>query len=243
MLVTGAGNGIGRAAATRMADEGAEVVCLDLAEADAEVTAAAIRAQGGNASAVSADVTQPESIQAALLASGCAERLDTVAHAAGSAAMCHALDQSSESWRAALDTNLTGTFHVNQAVLPPLLDGGGGAVVNVSSIAALQGRPYLAAYSAAKGGIVALTRALAVEFAGQGVRFCCVCPGSVDTRLRAGMVPPQDASQDLLGRGRALLAQTTASPEEVAAAIAYLGSDEARFATGTILVLDGGALA
>lgn len=240
-LVTGAGSGIGRATALRLAREGAHVLCLDRASDLATGTAEAVRSAGGSAQAAVADVADRASIDGAL-GTLAPDRLDLVANVAGIARTVDTAAETGAEWTRILDVDLSGVFHVTQATLPLLLREGG-AVVNVASIAALGGRPYLAAYSAAKGGVVALTRSLAVEFAHRGVRFCCVCPGSVATPLAAGLQPPADAVAELLARGRSLLPQERATSDEVAAAIAYLGSNEARFATGTVLVLDGGALA
>ncbi len=240
-VVTGAGSGIGRATAVRLAREGAHVVCLDRDRDPAEDVVRAIRSDGGTADAAVVDVSDPTALRAAL-APVVTGRLDLVANVAGIARTVSSAQEDGAGWDRVLAVDLTAVFQVVQATLPGLLRRGG-AVVNVASIAALGGRPYLAAYSAAKGGVVALTRSLAVEYAHQGVRFCCVCPGSVATPLASGLQPPADAVPELLARGRSLLPQAQASPEEVAAAVAYLGSAEARFATGTVLVLDGGALA
>lgn len=240
-LVTGAGSGIGRATALRLADEGAHVVCLEREPDPAYKVVREIHARGGRANAAVADVTDPAAVGAAVAAVP-AGVLDLVANVAGIARTVASVEETVAGWDRVLAVDLSGVFQVVQATLPALLQRGG-AVVNVSSIAALGGRPYLAAYSAAKGGVVSMTRSLAVEYAHQGIRFCCVCPGSVDTPLSSGLHPPADAMPELLARGRSLLPQRQASPEDVAAAVAYLGSSEARFATGTVLVLDGGALA
>jgi meso-butanediol dehydrogenase / (S,S)-butanediol dehydrogenase / diacetyl reductase len=167
-------------------------------------------------------------------------RLDLVANVAGVAATAHTTDVTLAEWERILGVNLTGTFLVTRAALPHLIEARG-AVVNVASLAGVRGWRYSAAYSASKGGVVALTRSLAVEYARVGVRVSCVCPGSIDTPLRQGLTPLPDADPALASHARALTDPPVSQPEEIAAAIAYLGSAEARFATGAILRLDGAA--
>ena len=169
-----------------------------------------------------------------------AGRIDLLANVAGVASYAHTTDVALAEWERIVGINLTGTFLVTRECLPHLV-ASRGAVVNVASLAGVRGWRYSAAYSAAKGGVVALTRSLAIEYAPAGVRVACVCPGSVDTPLKAGLAPVPDADPRLLGRGGALVDPPVAQPAEVAAAIAYLGSDEARFATGAVLRMDGAA--
>jgi NAD(P)-dependent dehydrogenase (short-subunit alcohol dehydrogenase family) len=236
-LVTGASSGLGRATAQRLADEGARVACLDIGTGTTAVDI------GPSAVEVHCDVRDEESVRAAVArVIGWAGRLDLVANVAGVASAAHTLDVTLADWERVLSVNLTGTFLVTRESLPHLVESRG-AVVNVASLAGVRGWCYSAAYSASKGGVVALTRALAVEYAKAGVRVSCVCPGAIDTPLRQGLVesPLAGANPDLLARGRALVDPPVSQPAEIAAAIAYLGSAEARFATGAILRLDGGA--
>jgi meso-butanediol dehydrogenase / (S,S)-butanediol dehydrogenase / diacetyl reductase len=228
-LVTGAASGVGRATALRLAAEGARVVCLDRVPA------------GPGGLALTCDVRVEDEVRDAVQrAVDWAGRLDLVANVAGVAAFGHTTDVTLAEWERILSVNLTGTFLVTREALAHLV-ASRGAVVNVASLAGVRGWRYSAAYSASKGGVVALTRALAVEYAARGVRVACVCPGSVDTPLRAGLTPVPDADPALRGHGRALVEPPVARPDEIAAAIAYLGSAEARFATGAVLRLDGGA--
>jgi meso-butanediol dehydrogenase/(S,S)-butanediol dehydrogenase/diacetyl reductase len=229
-LVTGAASGIGLATAIRLRDEGARVVGLDMAPVCVE-----------GVHGVRADLRDEEQVAAAVAdAVRWGGRLDLLANVAGVAASAHTTDVTLAEWERILAVNLTGTFLACRAALPHLI-ATRGAVVNVASLAGVRGWRYSAAYSAAKGGVVALTRSLAVEYAPDGVRVACVCPGSVDTPLKRDLVPAPDQDPRLAGHARALLDPPVADPAEVAAAIAYLGSAEARFATGAVLRLDGGA--
>lgn len=241
-LVTGAGSGLGRATSVRLAAGGSRVACLDIDEARADATADQIRAAGGAALAVRCDVTSPGQISDGIRETvAWGGGLDVAVNAAGVGSIGRTAEVAIEEWQRVLEINLTGTFLVCQRALEPLLDGGGGAVVNVASIAGLSGWRYMAAYAASKGGIVALTRSLAVEYARHGIRFNCVAPGSIDTPLAAALQPPDDADPAVLGRGGALTDPPVSQPEEIADAIAYLASPAARFVVGSVLVIDGGA--
>lgn len=229
-LVTGAASGIGAATAALFASEGATVVGLDRQAA----------ATGG-APIVRCDVTDPDSVRAAV--AGVVDThggIDIVANVAGIAQFGHVEDVTIDEWRRVLDVNLTGPFIVSQAAIPHLKEREG-CIVNVASIAGLEGQPYSTAYSASKGGVVLLTKSLAVDLASVGVRVNCVCPGTVDTPLIgdvATRIPP-DADPRLMARLDMLL-RGFISPQQVAEAIAYLASDAAAMITGAALVLDGG---
>lgn len=234
-LVTGASSGIGLATAMRLVADGALVACADVRPNGAG------ERLGSAGLDIPLDVTDEGAVRDAVAeVVGWAGRLDLVVNAAGVASFAHTTDVEWREWQRLLEVNLTGPFLVIREALPHLLESRG-AVVNVASLAGVRGWRYSAAYSASKGGLVALTRSLAVEYAKAGVRFACVCPGSVDTPLRAALEPVPDADPDLLAHGRALVDPPVADPEEIAAAIAYLGSKEARFATGAVLRMDGGA--
>lgn len=240
-LVTGGAAGIGRATAIRFAQEGARVLICDLNEEGLKETAEAVRAAGGEVTTRKTNVADADDcaagVQAAVDALGA---LDILANVAGVALHGHAVDTPIDGWDRTLAVNLSGVFYMCRAALPHLLERHGN-IVNVASSAGLVGVPYSVAYCASKGGVVQLTRALAVEFSQRRVRVNCVCPGGVRTEMVKGFVPPEDADMKLLS-GMQLMPRL-ARPEEIAAAIAYLASDEARYVTGTALAIDGGQTA
>lgn len=229
-LVTGVASGIGRAVAERLVADGATVVGLDL------------RAEGPDGvEVVAGDVTDRAAVDAVVAYAVAAHgRLDVVANVAGIPQFGRVDDLSDAEWRRQLDVNLTGPFTVCRAALPHLR-ATRGCIVNVASIAGLQGQAYTAAYCASKGGLVALTRALAVELALDEVRVNCVCPAAVDTPLLAEVahrIPP-DADPRLLDRLQMLMPGLV-TPGQVADAVAWLASDAAALVTGQALALDGG---
>jgi len=241
VLVTGAAAGIGRATALRLAAEGARVACADVNLAGAQDAADAIRAAGGTAWALACDVSDADACTAAVTqAARELGRLDALCNIAGIGMQGHATELATEQWNRVIGVNLSGTFFMCRAAIPHLLETRGN-IVNMASSAGLVGVAYSAGYCASKGGVVLLTRALAVEFALRGLRVNCVCPGGVDTALTRGVRFPADAEPRLLGR--MMLAPRLGKPEDVAAAIAYLASDEACTVNGAALAIDGGQVA
>jgi meso-butanediol dehydrogenase/(S,S)-butanediol dehydrogenase/diacetyl reductase len=239
-LVTGAGSGIGRATAARLAAEGATVVALDVNEDGLAGTIESITEAGGVATAHPADVRDPDEGRAAVAATvEIHGRLDVLANIAGVVRLGHAVDLTHEEWRLLQDVNLSGPWFLIQAALPHLEESGGN-VVNLASAAGVVGQAYTAAYCASKGGLVLLTKALAVEFAGRGIRFNAVCPGMVNTPLN-----DFDMVDGLESRLMAKLLPLVAGaePEEIATLVAYLASDEARYVTGAAISIDGGQTA
>jgi len=238
-LITGAGTGIGRCTAELFAQEGARVAVLDIAGAAAEETAHRIVQAGGAAIALQTDVTDPDSVQAAVRrvveAFG---RLDVLHNNAGGSTGqdSNVVDVPLEEFWRAIKLDLFGTFLGCRFGIPEIARAGGGSVINMASNVALMGFPGRDCYTAAKGGIAALTRSLAVEFAPQRVRVNAIAPSVTRTeRVVALMAGNQAvrkiADMHLLGLGE---------PLDVAYAALYLASDEARITTGTIMPVDSG---
>ncbi len=241
VLVTGAGSGIGRATAERFGAEGGQVVCADVNVAGAEETAKTIRDAGGDAMAMPCDVSNPaqvvETVAATVKRSG---KLDVLANVAGIGGFQRTSEVSLEQWNKTLAVNLTGQFLKCQAALPHILSTTG-AIVNVASVAGLKSHPYSAAYCASKGGVVLLTRALAVEYGRKGVRINCVCPGGVETPLIQQFQLPPGVNQAVLMRISPL--GRMGKPNEVAGTIAFLASEDATYINGASIVVDGGMIA
>lgn len=240
-VVTGAGSGLGRATAHRFADEGGAVAALDVAADAAEKTAAEIAERGGTARAYTVDVTDPAAAKAAVDAvASDLGRPQVLVNSAGIGGFAHTIDETYERWSTIIGVNLTGTFLMCQATLPYLVDGGG-AIVNVASNAGLMGQPYSAAYCASKGGVVNLTRALALEYVNRGVRVNAVAPGGMNTPMIAGFSMPEGVNLKEFARVTSPLGY--AEPDELAGLIAYIASDDARYMVGSIVSMDGGITA
>jgi NAD(P)-dependent dehydrogenase (short-subunit alcohol dehydrogenase family) len=241
-IVTGAGAGIGRAIAIRLSSEGARVA---LADVDEEAAGGVASEVDGETLIRRVDVTRAGEVEA--LVGGVLEEwggLDVMVNNAGIGVAAPAPDTSEEDFDRQMNVNLKGTFLGMKYAIPAIRESGGGSVINISSIAALVGIPDRAAYSAAKGGILALTRAAAIDHVGEGVRVNCIAPGTVDTpwigRITAGYNDPQEARRLMQARqphGRFV------TPEEIAAMAAYLASDESASVVGACMVVDGGMTA
>ncbi len=238
VIVSGAAGGIGRAVAQRFGAEGARVMCLDRDETGAHDTATAL----DNAMALLCDVTDAESCAKAVVAAvDHFGSVDTLVNAAGVAASHAVAEFPVAEWRRIIEVNLTGTFLLSQAALSPLLDTKG-SIVNLASVAGIRATPYNAAYCASKGGVVMLTKSMAIELAKSGVRVNAVCPSAVDTELLRGFTLPESADMQLLARAASPMGRVLEAGE-VAAAVAFLASSEALSITGSVLTVDGGATA
>ncbi|MGW5192162.1 SDR family NAD(P)-dependent oxidoreductase [Kribbella sp. NPDC004138] len=233
-LITGAASGIGAATAHRIAAEGGEVIICDRNRAAAQELAADIGGQ-----AFELDVTDLE--RTVEVVSGL-ERVDVLVSAAGVDACDTVPNTSPDEWRTILDVDLTGVYNSCRAVLPRFIAQGGGVIVTISSAIGTVGERNRSAYCAAKAGVENLTRAMALDHGRAGVRANCVAPGLIDTPLiRNGKVGGEDdpgAMQAMVERHHAL--GRIGQPSEVAAAIAFLASDDASFVTGAVLPVDAG---
>ena len=241
VVVTGAGSGIGKATAILLATEGARLVCADVSEEGLGETASAVSEVGAEVRCIRTDVREVEETRAmAAMAQEAFSGIDVLVNCAGIFVMEHTTELPPEAWRRVIDINLTGTFYSCQSVLPALLESRGN-IVNLASTAGLDGQAYNVAYCASKGGVIQLTRALAVEYARRGVRVNCLCPGGVRTPMTDAFQVPAEADPDLVAR--LSLVEEMGHPDEIAAAIAYLASPDARYINGAVLPIDGGATA
>jgi meso-butanediol dehydrogenase / (S,S)-butanediol dehydrogenase / diacetyl reductase len=237
-VVTGAGSGIGQAVALRLASEGAAVAALDISEEGIGATVARIASEGGNALAVTCDVTSEPSVEAAIATSVDAlGSPSVVCNVAGIGGFFNTVDMPVERWEKILAVNLTGPFLVCKFTVPYLLEHGG-SIVNVASNTALMGQAYSAAYCASKAGLLMFSKALAAEYLGKGVRVNVVAPGGVDTPLIGAFTLPDGADVGELSKIRSPMGFAT--PAEMAASIAFLASDESSYTTGAVLSVDGG---
>jgi len=240
VMVTGAGSGIGRATAARFASEGARVSASDVNAEGLAATMDMLDGAGHHSQIL--DVSQAQACRDAVAATVAAcGRLDVLCNIAGFAGAYHLHEVSEEFWQRMIAVNLSGVFFMCQAAMPHLLESKGN-IVNMASSAALVGQIYNAAYCASKGGVNLLTKALAVEFATRGVRVNAVCPGGVNTPLMKNYRMPENPELAVFARLNSLV-QPCAEPEEIAGAVAYIASEEARFITGDSLTIDGGQTA
>lgn len=239
VLVTGAASGIGRATAERLASEGAKVLACDI---NAELLNKEVEAWVAKGYAVSARVLNVTDSAdcAATVADAVAKfgKLDVLCNIAGTLMFKNFTEFTDAEWARVFAINVNGPFAMCRAAIPHLLETRGN-IINISSAAGLVGSPYNAAYAASKGAVLMLSKALAVEYASKGVRVNAVCPGHVHTPMTQGLMPPEGADYSIFGRLSPLLLPG-AEPAEIAGAIAYLASDEARFVTGSTFVIDGG---
>ena len=241
-IVTGAALGIGESTAIAFAREGARVAIVDIVEEESEATVQAATKAGGEAIFVNTDVSQQVQVEA--MVSQVVDRwgrLDILVNNAGIYVQGDASQTSAADWERVLAVNLTGPYLCTQHAVPAMVDSGGGVIVNVASEAGLVGIAGQVAYNVSKGGLIALTRSCAVDFAGRGVRVNSVCPGTTDTPLVQAAVNRADDP----GQARKQLEEIRplnrlGDPDEIASAILYLASDEAAYATGSIFSMDGG---
>lgn len=244
-LVTGGGTGIGLATAAELARQGAAVVVAGRRREPLDDAVEAIRASGGTAIGASGDVGQAADadglIAATLAAYG---RIDVLVNNAGQELVASLLDTTEDWWDRVMDTNLKSVYLLSRIALPHMIDNGGGSIVNVASQLAFVGAKNFAAYTASKGGVLNLTRSMALDHAQEGVRVNALCPGAVDTPLLRRQFEDREGPQGTLDDLAALHPMgRLGRPEEIAKAAAFLASDDSSFMTGSALVIDGGYIA
>jgi len=242
-LITGAGRGIGRATALRLASEGAALAVLDRDGEAAEEAAQEVQRTGARAIALAADITDEAEIAAAIEATLAAfGRIDVLVNNA-TRALCGNLEQTGpEDWRSELEGTLTGAFLVTRAVLAPMLKEGRGAIVNIGSVNGLLalGNP---GYSAGKAGLLNFTRSLATEYGPKGIRANMVSPGTVQTGSPSWQKRLARDPQVFEKLSRWYPVGRVGKPDDIAAAVAFVAADEAAFVNGANLVVDGGLTA
>ena len=246
-IITGAASGIGRACAIRFAQEGANVVCLDLQEEANQATLTECQRLKAQAIALSCNVTDAASIKAAVEAAMAQwGRVDVLVAAAGIYTGSPLPEVSLGQWQRLIDINLTGVFLSNQAVAEIMMGQKSGSIINISSMAGKTSFPASAEYSASKSGVIGLTRSVAMELAPYGVTANAVCPGNTLTEMVkkvAGDIGPRDgltADQWLQMRANDCPMKRMAEPWEIAGVVAFLASEDSRYITGQAIEVDGG---
>jgi 2-keto-3-deoxy-L-fuconate dehydrogenase len=243
-IITGAGSGIGRASAQLFAAEGAQVMCADIVTAHVEETARLIGAQ---AIAATVDVTRPADIERMVAQTLAAfGRLDVLYANAGIGEASNAIDMTIEQWDRMIAVNLTSVWLSAKYALPHMIAGGGGSIINQSSTAGLIGIPDLPHYSAAKTGVIGLTRQIAAEYGPRNIRCNAICPGTVESpSLRDRISAQAKASGQTIDQVEAAFVARqpmgrVGRVDEIASLAVYLASDESSFTTGTSQIIDGG---
>lgn len=255
VVVTGAASGIGRATALRLLAEGADVVAADIS-AEQLGTLAATAAESGHGEQIATrvvDIADEESVRSGVaFATDHLGGLDVLVNAAGILRSAHTEQLSLQDWEQVIRVNLTGTFLMIRESLPALIASGRGVVVNFSSTSASFAHPYMAAYAASKGGVQAMTHAIALEYAKHGLRAVSVAPGSISSGMTAAPGLPEDADPSLFMKMQpvvrvehsasdAVRIPGMASPDHVAGVVAMLASDDGAFISGTEVRVDGGS--
>ena len=242
-FVTGAASGIGRATAIKLAEEGATLTIADINEEMLEETANSCREFGAVVLSLKLDVSDFQACSDAINA--CIEtheKLDILCNIAGIHQAKHLADITIEDWQHMVAINQSSVFYLCQLAMPHLIETKGN-IVNIASSAGLVGQAYHSTYCATKAAVLNFTKALAVEFSSKSVRANAICPGFVKTALTQNFQMPDQADPMHLFRCSPLVSTSGAEPEEVAAMIAYVASDDASFVTGAALSIDGGQVA
>jgi len=244
-IVTGAARGIGRATAMRFANEGAQVLLADVNDDGGRETERLITETGGHAQFVHCDVSCREEVERLVMeAVSIGRGIHILFNGAGILVPGLVEDLPEEVWDRIIAVNLKSVYLTSKITIPEMLKSGGGSIINVGSVNSLVAEPYLPAYCASKGGVLMLTKQIAIDYAQKNIRCNCICPGWVDT-------PINDPHAEMMG-GREKVLATIAewqpvgrqgTPEEIANVAAFLASDEASFMTGSAVVVDGGMTA
>lgn len=236
VVVTGAGSGIGRSTALRLVDEGATIAAIDL-----NVAGLAETSELAGSEAVSVhrcDISDPDEVAATVADIRAGGRpISALVNVAGIGVLAHSTEQPPSEWARIIAVNLSGMFYMCQAVLPDLLETKG-SIVNMASVAGLIGQPYNAAYCASKGGVIALTKSLAVEYIDRGVTVNAIAPAGIKTPLISDVAVPEGV--DFSKFARLSSPMGLAQPEEVAGLVAFMLSADGRYMTGSIVTMDGG---
>jgi NAD(P)-dependent dehydrogenase (short-subunit alcohol dehydrogenase family) len=239
-VITGAGSGIGRATALLFAQEGAKVVVADYSVEGGEETVRQVKEKGGEAIFIKTDVSQAADTQRMVkTAIDKYGRLDILYNNAGIEGTLVPTESVSEvDWDRVLSVNLKGVFLGSKYAIPQMLKQGGGVIISTASIAGLVAVTDMPAYCASKGGVVLLTKAMALEYAKKNIRVNCICPGAIRTPMFDRLTGLQSEAEKLFCEGEPI--GRCGQPEEVAQAALYLASDQSSFVTGTALIVDGG---
>lgn len=240
-LVTGGGAGMGEATCRRLARDGFRVAVLDIDATNAEAVAVAINAGGGEALSVTADITRRDQVEAALAAvRGALGPVSVLVNNAGLEDFTAFDAIDSDNWDRMLQVNLTGHYQVTQAVLPDMVAQGWGRIINFTSIAAQNGAAHMVHYSAAKGGVIAMTRSLAQELGRKGITVNAIAPGLIDTPMVRRTIDSNKFGMPVEQLVQSYPIPRMGEPGEAAAAAAFFASEEAGYITGQLLGVNGG---
>jgi len=241
-IITGSGSGIGRTTALMFVKEGARLAVVDIDLKSAEETVELINKNRGEAIPLKTDITRPDEVKKMVTRIVKTwGRIDILVNNAGIFREGSVVETSEQEWQNVLNVNLTGTFLCMKYCIPIMIEKGGGSIVNISSEAGLVGIKNQVAYNVSKSAVIALTRSTAVDFATRNIRVNCICPGRVLTPLVEKVIQSSDDPEGkrlLLSEDRPVKRMGT--PEEIAAGVLFLASDQAKYATGTVMSIDGG---
>jgi len=246
-LITGAGSGIGRATALLFAEEGAKIAVADCASEGGQETVELIKAAGGQAIFVAADVSKAVDVEMMVnITMDTFGRLDILFNNAGvGGLMIPTWDTTEEAWDSVIDINLKGVFLGSKYALPVMISQGGGVIINTASITAIVGAPGLPAYCASKGGVAQLTKTIALESAKHNIRVNCICPGMIQTAMSDSpfLADAADRQAHIQAFLETIPLGRLGRPEDIAKTALFLASDDSSYMTGAALVVDGGRTA